>query len=274
MLTLSTLVRITAGASLLALGFLACGGRQLGGIPDAGGEGSGGSDGSRNEGGTCVDIVLATYDQSCVVDSDCITISSGEICDGDCRCGGSTININGQARYEAAISPLSGASVCACAFGGAPQCVQGTCSLCAGSSGPGCGDGGISSFESSVSEGSTGIYEGGYEGGYYESGSSEGSTGGGEASACVDIVVSSYDQSCKTSADCVGITAGTLCSGSCDCGGSTINKDGIARYDAAISGLTFSACPCVAAGKPECVFGSCTICGFGSKTPGCPDAGP
>src|SRR5205807_1681219 len=34
---------------------------------------------------------------------------------------------------------------------------------------------------------------------------------GTDARACVDIVLSSYDRSCNTKSDCIGITAGTIC---------------------------------------------------------------
>jgi hypothetical protein len=97
-----------------------------------------------------------------------------------------------------------------------------------------------------------------------------------DGATCVDIDPSSYDQSCTTSSDCVAITSGTVCSTSCLCGGSTINKSGEARYQAALSQVSSGGitCPCPFSGEPECLHGTCIICSsIGPKGPECSDGG-
>jgi hypothetical protein len=95
--------------------------------------------------GVCVNVDVSTYDQSCTVDSDCVEISAGLLCDKDCLCGGSTINGDGQARYDAAIAPLGTGPACSCPGFGNPRCVKGHCTMCGGPGAPnqpGCPDGG------------------------------------------------------------------------------------------------------------------------------------
>lgn len=208
----------------------------------SGGSGSGSSSGSSSGGGTCVDVVLSSYDTSCQTSSDCISITAGQICAGDCACGGATINASGQARYDAAISSIQ-LGECACPLEGTPQCLQSQCTICTGgpSDPPECG--------TSVADA-----------GPPDSGL-----------VCVDIDLSTYDTSCETSSDCVGITSGEICTGSCECGGATINADGLNRYSAAISGIVAGGCPCFEPGTPTCVQKQCILCGLGQ--PGCPDGG-
>jgi hypothetical protein len=252
-------VRMVAAASLLVLGLLgACGGRQLGGSP------GGGSDGgvfTEPDGATCVDINAGTYDTSCNLASDCITIASGPICDGFCNCGGGNVAVNrsGQSRYDSALSAVTPSTgTCGCLSAGPPACVHGTCTFC---------------DDGDCSEGGTGFSDGGSGGSDGGTGSSEASTGSSDASACVDINLASYDQSCKKTSDCISITSGEICSGQCNCGGSTINKSGEGQYESAISGLTLEDCPCVEEGSPTCVLGMCVMCGGPKSPPGCPDGG-
>jgi hypothetical protein len=93
--------------------------------------------------GVCVYVDLTTYDLSCKSDSDCIQITSGEICSGECTCGGSAINADGQAQYDQQLSEITLAP-CGCPAIGVPRCITGTCTLCKfGPNGtPGCPDGG------------------------------------------------------------------------------------------------------------------------------------
>ncbi len=235
--------RFLALGSLLFLGVVAaCGGKQIGVNPDGG-------DFKEPDGATCVDIVLSSYDRSCTTTADCVDITSGIVCSGSCACGGSTVNKSGQARYEAALSGLS-LEACPCVANGEPACVKGTCTLCAfDSDEPGCNDGGFPILDSG------------------------GGKGGPDAGRCVDVKLSSYDRSCTTSKDCISITSGELCDGTCECGGSTINQSGEAAYEKAISGVKFGACECPFFGDPECVHGQCALCGAGSSTPECPDGG-
>jgi hypothetical protein len=90
----------------------------------------------------CVNVDPSTYDRSCSKDSDCMTIASGILCPGDacsfCCGGNAAINVDGKARYEQTIAPLSDAwsdvfglptSVCNCqnCAGSGPFCNHGVC---------------------------------------------------------------------------------------------------------------------------------------------------
>jgi hypothetical protein len=95
-----------------------------------------------------------------------------------------------------------------------------------------------------------------------------------DGAVCVDIELSSYDRSCIATSDCTAISTGPICPGSCACGDAPVNKSGVARYEAAISGIRLgSRCLCIDEGTPTCVGGSCILCPFGSKVPGCTDGG-
>jgi len=85
----------------------------------------------------------------------------------------------------------------------------------------------------------------------------------GDGAACVSVELSSYDQSCNVDADCVEITSGSVCNGSCQCGGSAINVDGESRYRSQVAGITAGECPCFAGGNPTCVDHTCTLCSPG-----------
>jgi hypothetical protein len=251
MLTGSTLARVSSAVGLLALAFLegGCGGKQIGTSPDAGASSEGGVI-VEPDGAVCVDVVLSSYDQSCDQDSDCISITTGVLCS-ECLCGGSPVNKSGEARYQAQVDPLisrAGGLTCGCPAGAVPQCLDHTCTVCGpGSTEPACGGGDGGTIVSDASA---------------------------DGPGCVDIMASSYDQSCKTASDCIIITAGDVCSGACACGGATINKSSQAAYEAALDGITPAGCPCPASGQPECIGGTCTICGPGSESqPGCPDGG-
>jgi hypothetical protein len=87
--------------------------------------------------GDCL-ILASSYDQSCSVDSDCVTVAGttlvgfGDYCQSHCLCGGSAINKNSAARYatDVAKTPLgsgaiSGAGVCPCPPIPAMGCCQG-----------------------------------------------------------------------------------------------------------------------------------------------------
>lgn len=93
-----------------------------------------------SDAGACVNVDVSTYDQTCSADSDCMEVTGGAVCTGACACGGSAINVDGKARYEAAVAAVKPAQ-CFCPAGGFPRCVQNHCRLCGGPSGS-CGDGG------------------------------------------------------------------------------------------------------------------------------------
>jgi hypothetical protein len=100
--------------------------------------------------------------------------------------------------------------------------------------------------------------------------SSTGDVGNG----CVNVDVSTYDQSCVQDSDCIDVTTGVLCPDRCQCGGSTINRSEQARYQAATASITGPPCHCPAEGIPQCIQSKCTLCPFGpNPPPGCPDGG-
>jgi hypothetical protein len=110
--------------------------------------GTGTTDGGTGDGGFtndagvhCVDVDLSTFDTSCVTNSDCTVIQSGQICDGSCECGGSPVNVDGEATYQQDVSGIVFAG-CPCAAELPPACVGNICTTCTGSPSdpPECGD--------------------------------------------------------------------------------------------------------------------------------------
>jgi hypothetical protein len=99
--------------------------------------------GCARDGGSCVDVVPASYDQSCQADTDCIEITAGHLCPGACSCGGATIRASERPRYDATTSGIFGLA-CPCAAGPRPKCVQDKCINCGygPNQPPGCSDGG------------------------------------------------------------------------------------------------------------------------------------
>jgi hypothetical protein len=190
-------------------------------------------------GGTCVDLEPSMFDTSCSSDTDCVSVTLGNVCDGACACGGAAINASDQGKYSQLVSGIQGAG-CFCPAMGAPACVGGQCTV-----------GGIGTSGSSSSGGSTGSDDGG---------------------SCVTVLPSSLSRACSSASDCTVVTTGTLCSGSCDCGDTPISTSALAQYDAEVSGIAFAACPCAASGMPACVQGACTVCPPGQDCSP-PDAG-
>jgi hypothetical protein len=242
----SSSFRFAFPVALCALALLACSGRTVGTVSGDGGSSSssGGGSSSGSGGGSCVDIVVSSFDTSCQQDTDCVPITAGEICPGTCPCGGSAINASDQARYQQTLSSVQ-TGFCGCPEEPLPRCLQNVCTVCHGAPGdpPAC------NIETA-------------------------DAGQVDAQVCVNIDLSSYDQSCQTTMDCIGITSGRICTGDCACGGSVINVSGEARYQATIAGVMTEACPCVADGVPTCVQNQCILCTFGPNAPpGCPDGG-
>ena len=178
----------------------------IGSDASSGGSGSGSSEdassGPDGDSGGCVDIDLSSYDTSCQTDSDCIDVNAGTFCAGyTCACGGSTINIDGEARYNAAFYSIPAAPGCSCPYLGNPRCVQARCVFCpapglATTGPPGCTDGSDSGnpndgSSSGVSSGGSGSSGGGSNGdassddsggGSLDDASSGGSSSGGSSS--------------------------------------------------------------------------------------------
>jgi hypothetical protein len=80
------------------------------------------------DGGACVDIDLSNYDQSCNQASDCVQIRTGEVCSGQCACGGSPVNVREQSRYDQAIADIMFAG-CFCPPEVVPSCFENKCIL-------------------------------------------------------------------------------------------------------------------------------------------------
>jgi hypothetical protein len=237
LVALSVTMTLPSSASALLVGsllLLACSGKTAG---------AGSADGGGDSGKDCVDI--AGYFQSgCATASDCITITTGQLCTGGCACGNSAVSATEEAHYQSLLSS-SGIELgeCGCPEEPVPQCLGGMCTICRGTASdpPACG---------------TAVVDAGSDG-----------------QVCVNVDLSTYDTSCQTSSDCADITSGILCTGSCACGGSAINSAGLARYQSAVASLgSATACPCPAEGVVACVDSKCTVCGFGPNQPaGCPD---
>jgi len=221
------------------------GGSDDGGAIDASGSHDTGAIGV--DGGVCIDIDPSTFDQSCQSDSDCVPITSGPLCDGyTCTCpGGGAINASAEASYQALVSSIHPGKgpLCECPAFPGPQCLGGVCTVCSGLEGdpPAC--------------------------------HSTPPDAGADGSACVDVDLATYDRSCQYSADCIGITPGVLCPGSCTCGGAAVNVSEQLRYQNTILQLgTSTECPCVAGPAVACIQNECSLCGFGNL-PECPDGG-
>src|SRR5258708_1442462 len=80
-------------------------GGSTGGVSSSGAGTSSGGTTASYDAGHCVDLDVLTYDTSCEVDSDCIDVTAGRICDSyPCTCGGTAISAIGQSRYDAALA--------------------------------------------------------------------------------------------------------------------------------------------------------------------------
>jgi hypothetical protein len=189
---------------------------------------SSGGGGSSSSGGACVYVDPSAYDQSCKQDSDCVGITPGEVCDSNCECGGAAINVDGEARYEQAISSVPPGLGCGCPAS-LVTCTAGAC--CAG--GP---------FDPPACNLAV--------------------DAGSDAGLCVNVDLSTYDTSCTKDSDCFQITAGELCAPPCLCGGAAINVSGEPRYNAAIAPLlnTLGGCDCPVAFPVTCFQNTCQVC--------------
>jgi len=88
-----------------------------------------GPDGGPPDGGTCVYVDPSSFDHSCNVDSDCTSILSGDICSGQCDCGGNTaINVDGESQYQDDVAGIAFLG-CPCPAPPPTVCVAGTCEL-------------------------------------------------------------------------------------------------------------------------------------------------
>ena len=111
---------------------------------------------------------------------------------------------------------------------------------------------------------------------------SDGGTTQADGGICVDLEPSAFDTSCNADPDCVGIAAGSICSGyTCICPSATINANSQAAYEAMLSKVPQGSgqpCGCPAFGAPRCISSQCVFCPNPalkppSYPPGCPDGG-
>jgi hypothetical protein len=105
---------------------------------------------------------------------------------------------------------------------------------------------------------------------------------GVDASVCETLDLSTFNQTCTATSDCVMAQGGTFCSSEplCLCGGESINVVDQMRYQAELDAIKSSlklgpsVCSCPFFGKPTCVAGTCVTCGGAAPShPGCPDGG-
>jgi hypothetical protein len=228
---------------------VACGGKTIVGSVGSGEDSGtvGATDsgiGTRaTEGGAgCLDLEVLPADLSCASDQDCELVRTGEVCDGQCSCGGYTpVNAAAGARFESETASVTFSEDCGCppSTDEAPRCLDGQCTLCIGDQPEGCGDSGTTTIE----DGGIAVVEGGE----FDTGISD-----ADGSACVDIDLSTYDQSCNVPTDCILIQTGEVCSGQCSCGGSPVSASEQSRWEEATSGIMFSACNCPAEFPIEC----------------------
>jgi hypothetical protein len=95
--------------------------------------------------------------------------------------------------------------------------------------------------------------------------------GSSDGGTCVDVNAASYDTSCTTDGDCTLVRTGDICDGQCSCGDTPISQSDLSKYQAATSGLTLEACPCIFPGTVNCVANQCTLCtGQAGQPSGCP----
>ena len=133
--------RLVSRRSWASIGFLAavgCGGRSIQSSPTDGAAPETGETSSDIDGG-CI-IQASSYDQSCTVDSDCVSVAggfpvaSGDYCQSSCLCPDETISRGAAAQFASAVSrtPLGSGALphlgCNCGASLGPCCVAGQCS--------------------------------------------------------------------------------------------------------------------------------------------------
>jgi hypothetical protein len=202
----------------------------------------------------CVDIQITSDELTCTSDEECtLAVGGGEVCSGGCACPGYPVNTAGAASIEEKLSTLSQDGCGGCPYEGQARCLGGQCTLCPNPEfmgipqPPGCLDGG---------SGDSGL--GGDSGnGDAQPGTDSGIvTDGGQE--CVDIDLSTYNQSCNVPSDCIAIFTGEVCVPSdCPCDQAFVNISEQARYDQAINSLPPDDCTCPTLGEAKCISGMC-----------------
>lgn len=250
----------------------ACGGKVGG--PNSNPGDAGGGD-AFDDRAACVTVDLSSFDTSCNVDTDCIAITTGVVCQAECfGCGNNAaINQSSEQAYESATSLVSeGSSACPCPASGAPRCLSGSCFLCSldpnsPTQPPGCQevifDGGTTTDDAGDD---TGCLDCSDDSSTDDAGGDD--TGVSDGGSCVFIDPATFDTSCDANSDCtLIIQTGTVCDGSCECGGTPVNVDGQSQYEQDIQGIVFAGCPCAAGRPPACSAGTCVACNGATDEP-------
>ena len=98
--------------------------------------------------------------------------------------------------------------------------------------------------------------------------SGTGSGSGSSTGTCVDVILSTFDQACDQSSDCVAITSGTVCTGACLCGGNAaINVSDQGLYLSEVKAVGLGACGCPLGPSPACINHRCVPCTGGPSDP-------
>jgi hypothetical protein len=97
--------------------------------------------------GHCINMDLSSYDRSCSTDVECIPVSSGQQCDGQCNCPNAVINAKGTMQYQQALGSIS-PGFCQCPATLSWGCQGGQCVICP-AGGP-CPDAGFPVFDASM----------------------------------------------------------------------------------------------------------------------------
>jgi hypothetical protein len=259
-------LRSFAASALVGLLSVACGGRALGTRPTPDGDAGPTADSAPPPTNQCVTVDLSTYDHSCVTDNDCTLARGGTICTDQCSCGSTPINVSGEARYQTALAGLQ-LEDCQCGFPGVLRCVENSCTLCTGdleNDPPGCRpdqglDAGPPVFDVGVPD--VTIADAAVPDVFVEP----------DGNVCVAIDVSTYDTACTEDSDCIEVNQGAICTGSCLCGGASINKVDQGRYSSVVNEISTELCPCASWGPPVCNGGKCASCQPGPNRPAkCP----
>ena len=75
-----------------------------------------------------MNIDLASFDRSCLVDSDCMAVKGGMACPSGCSCPNTAISVDDRLMYEETIASLPfKVLACPCPSGPPHLCIQGVC---------------------------------------------------------------------------------------------------------------------------------------------------
>ena len=197
----------------------------------------------------CPVVDLASFETTCVTDSDCMPILTGNWCQygcPSCQPANAAINTSGAALYESETT-LPYENSCGCIADNAAACVAGQCVLCPGGA---CGDGGQP--------------EGGYPGVIVGLSDDAGK-------ACVQVDLASYGRACSEAGECVPVQQGEVCNDQCYCEpDAAINTAEEPTYFRSLGVVNLATCDCpYPPPSPACVGGKCVPCTGRDQPPEC-----